>query len=260
MKEATKLPKKRQNRLTAENLAQLFNRSVELLNAILYCLFENKKTFFANGKYHPLVLKIRNRKNAYFVLNNKEEALEAITKLYHFNYAKQIEEASSSKQCIPPKTDNILQPNADEEKITLFPKENKNSNFEQVGINMQKTSTNNILKKPHLSIPDLKAVFMINKSSFETLLQEFYEKKIMFTDKNGEKHSLVKKTPEDSASQFYLNNSKNACILFSELLAQKGIMLERTGTAFQIKKILKSAPFPTKKMLSQMVSIYLKEN
>ena len=166
MKEATKLPKKRQNRLTAENLAQLFNRSVELLNAILYCLFENKKTFFANGKYHPLVLKIRNRKNAYFVLNNKEEALEAITKLYHFDYAKQIEEDPASKQCISQKTDNILQPNADEEKITLFPKENKNSNFEQLGINMQKTSTNNILKKPHLSIPDLKAVFMINKSSF----------------------------------------------------------------------------------------------
>ncbi len=253
MKEATKLPKKRQNRLTAENLAQMFNRSVELLNAILYCLFEDKKTFYANGEYHPLVQKIRNRKNTYFVLNPKEEALEMVTKLYHFDCAKQIEEDPSSKQCIP-------QTEADEEKIAPVQKEKKNTNFEQLGINMQKTNTNMILKKTHLSIPDLKAVFMINKNSFETLLQEFYENKIMFTDKNGEKHPLVKKTPEDSASQFYLNNSKNACILFSKLLAQKGIMLERTGTAFQIKKILNSAPFPTKKMLSQMVSIYLKED
>ena len=260
MKEATKLPKKRQNRLTAENLAQMFNRSVELLNTILYCLFNDKKTFYANGEYHPLVQKIRNRKNAYFVLNPKKEALEMVTKLYHFDHTKQIEEASSLKQCTPQKTDNIPQPNDDEEKITLFPKEKKNTNFEQVGINMQKTNTDMILKKTHLSIPDLKAVFMINKSSFETLLQEFYENKIMFTDKNGEQHPLVKKTPEESASQFYLNNSKEACILFSELLAQKGIMLERTGTAFQIKKILNSAPFPTKKMLSQMVSIYLKED
>ena len=221
MKEATKLPKKRQNRLTAENLAQMFNRSVELLNAILYCLFNDKKTFFANGEYHPLVQKIRNRKNTNFVLNPKEEALDAITKLYHLDNTKQIEPNLSAKQCISEKTNSTLNTNTDTQ--TALPKENKNSNFEQVDINMQETKINNILKKTYLSIPDLQSVFIISKSSFETLLQEFYENKIMFTNKNGEKRPLVEKTPEDSTSQFYLNNSKNASILFSELLAQKGI-------------------------------------
>ena len=258
MKEATKLPKKRKNRLTAENLAQMFNRSVELLSSILSCLFENKKTFVVKGEYHPLVLKVKNKKYSYLVLNKKKESLDAITKLYHLDNTKQIEPNLSAKQCISEKTNSTLNTNTDTQ--TALPKENKNSNFEQVDINMQETKINNILKKTYLSIPDLQSVFIISKSSFETLLQEFYENKIMFTNKNGEKRPLVEKTPEDSTSQFYLNNSKNASILFSELLAQKGITLDRTGTAFQIKKILKSAPFPTNKMLSQMLSVYLKED
>lgn len=258
MKEVPKMGIKKENTLlTADKLSQMYHLSVELFKVILSHSFEKKKHFLRKGKYYPLVLKMKNKTGAFFVLNNKEEAIHTFNKLYNLGNEPQQNIFESSSFCMDSNT-----PMIEEEKqpTAMYPKMKNKITQNYLCANPQDTIHNNILKKTFLSIQDLNEVFSINKSSFDEILQELFEKEIFITEKNKTNYPLVKKTPEDITSRFHLYNSKQAQILFSKFLAQKGIFLTRNTTSFKIKKILEREPFPTKKMLSELVSIYSKED